>query len=84
MCYILGTSLFIYWLRPRAPNPAGQSSIPGQGTSSYMPQIKTLKILCAVIKTWHSQINKLKKKKRILHSYFGDIAVSETEKVLVL
>ena len=45
------------------PGQGGSDSIPGQGTRSHMPQ---LKILCAITKTQHSQINKIiLKKKRV-------------------
>ena len=43
-----GTFLVVQWLRLHAPNPGGPGSIPGQGTSSHMPQ---LKIPHAVMKT---------------------------------
>ena len=49
------TTLVVQWLRLCAPNAGDLSSIPGQGTRSHMPQ---LKIPCATIKTWCSQINK--------------------------
>ena len=49
-----GTSLVVQWLRLRVPDAGGLGSIPGQGTSSHMPQ---LKILHAATKTHHSQIN---------------------------
>ena len=32
----VGTSLVAQWLRLRAPNAGGPSSIPGQGTRSHM------------------------------------------------
>ena len=35
----------------------GPGSIPGQGTSSHLPQRRS-QILPAATKTWHSQINK--------------------------
>ena len=35
-----GTSLVVQWLRLKAPNAGGLSSIPGQGTRSRMPQLK--------------------------------------------
>ena len=40
-------------------NAGGSGSIPGQGTKSHMPQLKTL---CAATKTQCSQINKIFKK----------------------
>ena len=49
------TSLAVQWLRLHTPNAGALSLIPGQGTRSYMPQ---LKILHTATKTWHSQINK--------------------------
>ena len=48
------TSLVVQWLRLRVPDAGGLGSIPGQGTSSQMPQ---LKILHAATKTQCSQIN---------------------------
>ena len=48
-----GTSLVVQCLRFLAPNAKHPGPIPGQGTSSCMP---LLKILCAAIKTWCSQI----------------------------
>ena len=45
----------VQWLRLHTPNVEGQGSIPGQGTRSYMPQ---LKILHASTKMQHSQTNK--------------------------
>ena len=57
-----GTSLVVQWLRLCAPNARGPGLIPGQGTRSHMPQLRVcmmqLKILLAITKTWHSQINK--------------------------
>ena len=38
----LGTSLVVQWLRLRTPNAGGLGSIPGQGTRSHMPQLKSL------------------------------------------
>ena len=32
-----GTSLVVQWLRRRAPNAGGLTSIPGQGTRSHRP-----------------------------------------------
>ena len=52
----------VQWLRLRTPSVGGPwGSIPGQGTRSCMPQVKTLS---AAAKTWCSQINiNIKKKK---------------------
>ena len=48
------TSLVARWLRLYAPNTEGLSSIPSQGTRSYIPQLRVhtlqLKILNAAIK----------------------------------
>ena len=58
-----GTSLVVQWLSLHTPNAGGLGSILGQGTRSHGLQLKTLhakqrlKILCAVTKTWPSQIN---------------------------
>ena len=38
--YRLGTSLAVQWLRLHAPNAGSPGSIPGQGTRSYMPQLR--------------------------------------------
>ncbi|TEA39728.1 hypothetical protein DBR06_SOUSAS3410210, partial [Sousa chinensis] len=32
--------MVVQWLRLQAPNAGGPGSIPGQGTRSYMPQLK--------------------------------------------
>ena len=57
----LGTSLIVQWLRLWAPNAGGLGLIPGQRTGSHMLQLRVcilqLKILCAAVKTQHSQIN---------------------------
>ena len=45
-----GTSLVVQWLRLYAPSAGGLDSIPGQGTRSHMPQLKSL----------HCQMNKNK------------------------
>ena len=50
-----GTSLVVQWLRFHAPNAAGPGLIPGQGTRSYMLQLKTLH---AATKTQCGQISK--------------------------
>ena len=47
-----GTSLVVQWLRLCVPNAGGPGWIPGQGTRSYMPQ---LKVSCAITKTRCSQ-----------------------------
>ena len=57
----LGTSLVVQWLRIRTLSAKGLGSIPGQGTRPHMLQ---LKILCSTTKTWSSQINKNKLKKK--------------------
>ena len=36
-----GTSLVVQWLGLRAPNAGVLGSIPGQGTGTHMPQLKT-------------------------------------------
>ena len=72
-----GTSLVIQQLRFWAPNTGGLGSIPGWGTRSHIKQLTVwmvqLKIHVpqqraksprASTRTWHSQINKLKKKKK--------------------
>ena len=52
----------VWCLRLRTPNAGGLGSIPGQGTTSHMPQLRVrmpqLKIPRATTKTWSSQINK--------------------------
>ena len=62
-----GTSLMVQWLRLQFPMQEGPGLIPGRGTRSHMLQLKVcmprLKIPHARTKTWHRQINKLKKKK---------------------
>ena len=35
-----GTSLVVQWLRLRVPSAGDPGLIPGQGTRSYMPQLK--------------------------------------------
>ena len=37
----LGTSLVVQWLRVCTPNAGGLGSIPGQGTRSHMPRLKS-------------------------------------------
>ena len=58
----VGASLVVKWLRRHAPNAGGLDLIPGQGTRSYMLQLRVhrpqLKNLLAASKTWCSQINK--------------------------
>ena len=39
-----GASLGVQWLRLCTPNAGGLNSIPGQGTRSYMPQLKSLHV----------------------------------------
>ena len=74
----VGTSLVVQWLRLCAPNAGGLGLIPGQGTRSYMPQLRVcmlqLKILhaaakipCAATKTRCRQIN-IKKTSVLLSS----------------
>ena len=57
----MGTFLAVQWLRLHTPNAGGPGLIPGQGTRSHMWQLRVLmpqlKILCAITKTWCSQIN---------------------------
>ena len=36
-----GTSLVVQWLRLRTPNAGGLGLVPGRGTRSRMPQLKT-------------------------------------------
>ena len=36
-----GTSLVVQWLRLRASNAGGLGSIPGQGTRSHVPQLRS-------------------------------------------
>ena len=59
--FFSGTSLGVQWLRLSAPNEVGLGSIPGQGTGSYMLQIRVhlpkLKISRAITKISHIQIN---------------------------
>ena len=45
------------WLRLWVSSAGGQGLIPGQGTRSDVLQLKT-EDLCAVTKSWHSQVNK--------------------------
>ena len=51
------TSLVAQWLRPCVPNAGGPSSIPGQGTRSYIIQLKiphaATKIRCNQINTFY-------------------------------
>ena len=37
----VGTSLVVQWVRVRAPDAGGPGSIPGQGTRSHMPQLRS-------------------------------------------
>ena len=61
--HLTGPSLVAQWLRLRAPNARGPSSIPYQGARSHVLQLRVcmpqLKIPCAATKTQHSQINKI-------------------------
>ena len=57
----IGISLVVQWPRFCAPNAGGPGSIPGQGTRSHVLQ---LKITHSATKTWSSQINIKKKKKK--------------------
>ena len=54
------TSLVVQCLRLRAPKAGGLGSIPGQGTRSYMPQLRVhmpqVKSPHVKTKNWHSQI----------------------------
>ena len=50
----LGTFLLVQWLGLCTPNAGGPGMIPDQQTRSHMPQ---LKILHAITKTQHYQIN---------------------------
>ena len=56
-----GTSL-VQWLRLLTPSAVGPGLIPDQGTRSHVMQLRVcmlkLKILRALTKAWHSQINK--------------------------
>ena len=58
--------LVVHWLGLHAFNAGALASILGQGTRSHMPQLRVhmphLKIPCFATKTWHSQINKYKKR----------------------
>ena len=66
-----GLPVVIQWLRLRAPNAGGQVSIPDEGTTSHIPQ---LKIPHATAETWSSQRNKYFKKLSILkHFNFRDV-----------
>ena len=57
----IGASLVVKWLRLHAPNAGGLDLIRGQGTRSYMLQLRVhrpqLKNLLAANKIWRSQIN---------------------------
>ena len=48
---ISGTSLVVQWLGLWAPNAGARGSIPGQGTRSHIPQLRS-EISCAANKTW--------------------------------
>ena len=64
----MGTSLVAQWLRLRAPNAGGASSILAQRTRFHMPQLRVhmpqrrSKNQSAATKPWHSQMNKYFKK----------------------
>ena len=64
----MGTSLVVQWLRLRAPNAGGTSSILAQRTRFHMPQLRVRmlqrrsKNRSAATKPRHSQINKYFKK----------------------
>ena len=66
--WLRGTSLVVQWLRLHAPNAKGLGLIPHQGTRSHRLQLivflPQLKIPHVAIKTWCSQINKNKPKKK--------------------
>ena len=57
----IGASLVVKWLRLHAPNAGGLDLIRGQGTRSYVLQLRVhrpqLKNLLAANKIWRSQIN---------------------------
>ena len=57
--FSIKTSLGVQWLTLHTPDGGGPGSILGQGTRSHMPQSSHAKkkILCATIKTRHSQMN---------------------------
>lgn len=61
-----GTSLVGQWLRCHAPNAGDPGSMPGQGTSSHMRQLKVHmpqrrpESLCATAKAQQSQLNTFK------------------------
>ena len=40
MKHTIGTSLVVHWTRLHTPHAGGPGSIPGQGTRSYMPQLR--------------------------------------------
>ena len=43
---IQGTSLVVQWLRLCTPKAEGLGSIPGQGTRSHIPQLKSEDTMC--------------------------------------
>ena len=79
----------VQWLRLRAPNTGGLSSILDQGTGSHMPKLRVLmlqlknlnaatKVEDPATKAWCSQINIKEKKKKYSSQYepnFLDLAV---------
>ena len=58
----LGTSLVVQWPRFCTPNTGVTGLIPDQGTRSHIPQ---LKIVHTATKSWHSQIYRSFKKKKL-------------------
>ena len=63
----LGISLVVQWLKLHTPITENPGSVPGEGSRSYMPQLKDpscskkkLKIPHAAAKTQYSQPNNLK------------------------
>ena len=57
------TSLVMWWLRLHVPHAGGLGLIPGQGTRSCMPPLKTLH---ATTKTGYSKKNKTKQTKPVI------------------
>ena len=66
--WLRGTSLVVQWLRLHVPYAKGLGLIPHQGTRSHRLQLRVflpqLKIPRVATKTWCSQINKNKPKKK--------------------
>ena len=73
----VGISLVVQWLRLLSPSAGGLGSILGQGTRSYMPQLRLhmpkLKISHVATKTQYSQINRYIKKNKNKTGFYGDI-----------